>query len=142
MITCLEDQLRRDEGCRGSAYQDNRGFWTIGIGTCIDARVNCGLTNDEIELLFNNRVALAKSSLESQFPWVAALDPVRLGVLENLTFQMGVHGVAEFKQMLAALQQGDFAAAAVALLDSALAKTQAPSRAQRLALCLTSGQWQ
>jgi lysozyme len=73
---------------------------------------------------------------------VAALDPVRLGVLENLTFEMGVHGVAEFKQMLTALQQGDFAAAAAALLDSALAKTQAPSRAQRLALLLTSGQWQ
>jgi GH24 family phage-related lysozyme (muramidase) len=61
--TSLQETLRRDEGCRSSAYQDSRGFWTIGIGICIDARANCGLTDEEIQFLFNNRVTQAKTSL-------------------------------------------------------------------------------
>ena len=138
----LEEQLLRDEGCRMTAYQDSRGFWTIGIGTCIDSRANCGLSSDEIELLFNNRVTQARTSLEFEFPWVAALDQVRLEALENMTFQMGVHGLAEFHDMLRALQQGDFSGAAVAMLDSAWAKVQSPDRAKRLAKQILSGERQ
>ena len=140
--TSLEEQLRRDEGCRSSAYQDSRGFWTIGIGTCIDAKANCGLTDEEIEMLFNNRITQAKTSLEFEFPWVAALDQVRLEALENMTFQMGVHGVGEFKEMFRALQQSDFSGAAVAMLDSAWAKVQTPDRAKRLAKQILSGERQ
>ena len=47
MITNLKDQLIRDEGCKGSYYADGRGFATVGIGTCIDSRAGCALTNEE-----------------------------------------------------------------------------------------------
>jgi lysozyme len=142
MIASLKDQLIRDEGSKRSAYQDSRGFWTIGIGTCIDERANCGLTSDEILLLFNNRVAIAKDTLVANFPWIAALDPVRIGALENMTFQMGAGGVAEFRYMLAALQKGDYPSAAGAMLDSSWAKVQSPARATRLSLQIQSGIWQ
>jgi len=141
MITSVEDSLRRDEGSKSSAYQDSRGYWTIGIGTCIDARANCGLTDAEIELLFQNRLALAKARLAEQFPWTTALDEVRLGVLENMVYQMGVAGLAEFRTMLTCLQQGNYVSASRAGLDSLWAKTQSPDRAARLMQTLETGIW-
>lgn len=141
VIASLKDQLTRDEGCKGSAYPDSRGFWTIGIGTCIDARAGCALTTDEILYLFNNRLALAQSMLQQQFPWTPALDPVRLGALENLTFNMGVRGIAGFPKFLAAMQQGDWPTAKAELLDS-LADHQEPDRIARLAEQILTGIWQ
>ena len=35
----IREQLHRDEGFIDHAYQDQLGYWTIGIGTCIDRRV-------------------------------------------------------------------------------------------------------
>ncbi len=142
MITCLADQLKRDEGCKSSAYQDGLGFWTIGIGTCIDARKGCGLTDPEILLLFNNRVALAESALAEQFPWTQALDDVRRGALLNMVYEMGIHGLSQFRDFLGKLQAANYPDAASAMLDSTWARSQSPARAERLAAQITSGQWQ
>jgi len=141
MISNLKDQLVRDEGCKGSYYADGRGFATVGIGTCIDARAGCFLTNDEILYLFNNRVAIAKASLEAEFPWTAALDEVRLGALENLTFNLGIRGLGKFPKFIAAAQQGYWTLAKAELLDS-LADHEEPERIGRLALQLETGVWQ
>jgi lysozyme len=141
MITNLRDSLTRDEGCKASAYPDSRGFWTIGIGTCIDARAGCSLTNDEILYLFNNRVLIAQAELAAKFPWTAALDPVRLGAMENLTFNMGVGGIAKFPKFLAAMQAGDWPTAKAELLNS-LADHQEPDRIARLATQILLGVWQ
>jgi lysozyme len=141
MISNLSDQLIRDEGCKGSVYADGRGFWTIGIGTCIDARAGCGLTNDEILYLFNNRRVIATTSLETEFPWTAALDDARLGALQNLTFNMGIRGLGKFPKFLAAMQQGNWTLAKAELLDS-LADHEEPERIGRLALQIETGLWQ
>jgi lysozyme len=141
VITNLRDSLTRDEGCKGSVYPDSRGFWTVGIGTCVDARQNCALTTDEILLLFNNRVTLAQEALGKEFPWTAALDPVRLGALENLTFNMGVRKLAEFPKFLAAVQAGDWPTAKAELLNS-LADHEEPERIARLATQILTGVWQ
>jgi len=137
----LTDQLVRDEGCKSYAYQDSLGYWTIGIGTCIDRRVGCGLTNDEILLLFKNRVALAKAALAQEFPWTTALDEVRLGALENLTFAMGVKRLAAFQKFLGAMRIGDWCVAHDELINSLYAKEE-PERAARLALQIQKGEWQ
>jgi GH24 family phage-related lysozyme (muramidase) len=141
VIVNLADQLIRDEGCKSYAYQDSRGLWTVGIGTCIDQRAGCGLTNDEILLLFKNRLALAKAALGTAFPWTAALDDARLGAMENLTFNMGVRKLAEFHNFIAAMKQGDWATAKAELLDS-LANHQEPARIGRLAIQIETGVWQ
>ena len=142
MIACLADQLKRDEGLKASAYQDQLGFWTIGIGTCIDARKGCGLTEAEILLLFNNRLVINEAALSAQFPWTDVLDPARRGVLLNMVYQMGLHGLGEFREFLGRLQAGDYDGAAAAMLDSTWARTQAPARAERLAEQIRSGVWQ
>jgi lysozyme len=140
-VTNLPEQLARDEGKKSSAYPDSRGYWSIGIGTCIDARVGCGLTDDEIQYLFDNRVKQAEAALSSAFPWTDALDEVRRGALLNLTFNMGVRRLSGFTRFLAAAQQGDWTAAKAELLDSA-ADHQEPERISRLAEQLVSGTWQ
>lgn len=149
----IYSQLVRDEGKKASAYDDAdgasisvgttvKGFVTIAVGVCIDARNGSGLTESEIELLTKNRIAAAESELSQAFPWTDALDEVRRMVLVNMVYQMYIVGLGKFRVMLAALQQGDFTSAAAAMLDSEWARVQSPARAKRLSLQLNTGQWQ
>ena len=140
--TNLEDQLLRDEGKKSSAYQDGLGYWTIGVGTCIDAKKGCGLTDEEIMFLLRNRLSENEAALSRQFPWTDALDDVRRGALLNMVYQMGLHGLGEFHNFLAALQQGDYNKAAEEMLDSTWAKSQSPARAKRLSIQIQTGVWQ
>lgn len=138
----IESQLRLDEGSKNSVYPDSLGYWTISVGVCIDARKGCSLTDDECELLFQNRLTLVKTKLEEEFPWTSGLDLVRLGVLRNMAYQMGIRGVSGFHEMLAACQRGEFDLASSHLLDSEWARKQSPARAQRLATQMSIGIWQ
>lgn len=142
MITNLAEQLSRDEGKKSSVYQDSRGFWTIGIGICVDARAGCGLDDEEILFLFDRRRKRAEAALSREFPWTDALDDARRGALTNMVFQMGAHGLGEFRQFLAALQQKDYEAAGEHMLDSAWAREQTPARAKRLSEQIKTGVWQ
>ena len=152
-ITNLAEQLARDEGKKSSAYQDGLGYWTIGIGTCIDARKGCGLTDEEILYLFENRMRANEAELAKTFPWTAQLDEVRRGALLNMVYEMGIGGLGEFKQFLGFLQAAlaaadpetrarNFQAASAAMLDSVWARQQSPARARRLSVQITTGVWQ
>lgn len=138
----LEEQLLRDEGKKPYAYQDNLGFWTVGVGTCIDQRKGCGLTDDEIMFLLRNRLPSNEKALSGAFPWTDSLDEARRGALLNMVYQMGVHGLGAFHDMLAKLQAGDFAGAAAAGRDSVWWRVQSPSRAERLMRQIELGEWQ
>jgi len=135
------DELVRDEGFQSSAYQDPLGYWTIGSGICIDIRKGCGITADENSLLLTNRLKHVQSQLSEQFPWTDALDPIRLAVLWNMSYNMGVGGLSEFKNFLAAVQGGNWTEARDQMLDSVWAE-QVGARAQRLALQIETGEWQ
>ena len=137
----LEDQLRRDEGERLSAYQDHLGFWTIGIGRLIDSRRGGGISTDESTMLLRNDIARIRVELLQRLPWFVHLDPVRQGVLMNMTFQLGINGVMAFQDTLAKVQASDYAAAADRMLQSKWA-TQTPERANRLAIQMREGTWQ
>ena len=54
-------------------------------------------------------------------------------VLVNMAFQMGQRGLSNFKNMKAAIEEQDFAKAAVEMMDSRWA-SQTPERAERLKL--------
>jgi lysozyme len=138
VITCIADQLRRDEGTRLRLYQDTVGKWTIGVGRNLS---DVGISQDESDLMLANDIKAAIASLESAFPWITVLDDVRLGAVLNMTFNMGIGGVAEFKDFLGKLQSGDYAGAAQAMLHSEWA-TQVGARAQRLSIQIEGGQWQ
>jgi lysozyme len=137
----LEEQLRRDEGEKLSAYQDHLGFWTIGIGRLIDSRRGGGISTDESTMLLRNDIARIRVELLQRLPWFVHLDPVRQGVLMNMAFQMGINGVMAFQQMLGKVQTGDYAVAADKMLQSKWA-TQTPERAKRLAIQMRDGVWQ
>jgi lysozyme len=91
--------------------------------------------------LLGNDIANAEARLEQEMPWAAALDPVRHAVLLNMTFNMGIGGLMQFRKFLAALAAGDYKTASSEMLASVWAQQVGP-RAQRLALQVESGFWQ
>jgi lysozyme len=137
----LEEQLRRDEGEKLSAYQDHLGFWTIGIGRLIDSRRGGGISTDESTMLLRNDIARIRVELLQRLPWFVHLDPVRQGVLMNMAFQLGINGLMAFQDTLGKVQTGDYAVAADKMLQSKWA-TQTPERAKRLAIQMRDGVWQ
>jgi lysozyme len=137
-VTNIAEQLTRDEGCVLTVYACPTGHLTIGVGRNLEAT---GITQDEAELLLDNDIARVTREIDQALPWTRQLDDVRFGVVQNLTFNMGITGVLEFERMLAAMEAGDWEAAADELLDSEYA-TQVGDRAERLALQLRTGQWQ
>lgn len=137
----IEQSLRRDEGEKLYAYADSEGYVTIGIGVLIDRDKGGGITKEESAYLFNNRLALKKAELVEKAPWVAKLDEVRFGVLLNMSYQMGVNGVLNFKKTMQYVKDGKYQAAASEMLNSTWAK-QTPERAVRLSDQMATGEWQ
>lgn len=132
------DQLRRDEGLILHPYRDSVGKITIGIGRNLD---DVGISEKEADFLLANDVNSATVALEANFPWTMGLDDARKGALVNMTFNMGIRGLSEFRDFLAKMQAGDFRAAAGAMLDSLWARQVGP-RATRLSIQIESGAWQ
>jgi lysozyme len=149
MITCLSDQLRRDEDNRQYAYDDESGKTllkgmtlvgnlTAGIGRNLSAK---GLSQKERDFLLANDIADATVALESNFPWTMDLDDVRKGALLNITFNEGIAHLAGFHIAMGKLQSKDYTGAAAAFLDSLWAR-EVGARAQRLVIQIQSGFWQ
>lgn len=142
----LEDlvcrDLYRDEGSRATVYQDGLGYWTIGVGRCVDPRKpGCGLRPDEIAYLLKNDIGETITQLSQGLVWFPALDDSRKGVLANMAFELGFHGLLGFHRMLTAIADKDYGVAASEMRQSLWYK-QTPKRAERLAKQMESGQWQ
>jgi lysozyme len=135
----LKAELIRDEGVVPHAYQDHLGYWTIGVGRLVDKRKGGGLSDEEIAVLLDNDIRRKSSDLDGAVPWWRDLDPVRQRVLVNLCFQLGISGLLGFKNTLAALQRGDYKAAADGLRASKLYQ-QTPARTERRARMIETGQ--
>lgn len=132
------DQLKRDEGYNPKPYRDSLGKLTIGYGTLIED----GLDQEECEWLLQHRYQIrAKNPVAQYIPWSNSLDDARLGVLENMAYNLGIFGLLSFKNMLSMIQSGDYKGASVHLLDSKYAM-QVGARAHRLAVQLETGVWQ
>lgn len=137
----LIKQLRRDEGEILHAYEDHLGFLTIGVGRLIDKRRGGGISEEESAYLLNNDITRVTQGLRRRLAWFDELDPARKGVLLNMAFQMGVEGLLGFTNTLKLVEQGNYAAAAKAMMESKWA-TQTPARALRLAKQMETGEWQ
>jgi len=144
----LQADLTRDEGVRFRAYQDTKGIWTIGIGHNIQADPTLmpqlaqlkdpGIDQARVDQLFAADLANAERQLTANLPWWTQLDDIRQDVLVNMTFNMGMTTLLQFKNTLASMQAGDYDAAANGMLASAWA-TQVGARAQRLAAQMRTG---
>ena len=69
---------------------------------------------------------------------VRDLDPVRQRVMLNMTFNMGVGWIDDFKNTVETIRRGDYASAASGMLKSKWHK-DVGDRAQRLAAMMRTG---
>lgn len=132
MITEL---IKRHEGLKLKPYKDSRGYLTIGYGRCLDTK---GISEDEAEILLKNDIGECRYNLEHNLSFFAALNDVRQGVLMDMCFNLGIAGLLKFKNMLAAIERGEYDRAAAEMLDSTWAD-QVHDRAKELASLMKYG---
>ena len=124
----LQEDLILDEGSRLKPYRCSMGKLTIGIGRNLD---DVGISKAETLALLAADIARAEQGLDDYHSWWRSLPEPAARALVNMAFQLGLGGLAKFRQTLALLKAGDYANAADAALDSLWAK-QTPERAQRI----------
>lgn len=153
MISNIRDQLARDEGRRLQPYQDDEGWWTIGIGHNLGTKdwnelpphFQDGITDEECDTLFNADLAHACHLLDVYVPWWDQLDGqtgARSGVLINMAFNMGPAKLATFHTFLRLMKARDWNGAADDLRNHTLVYKQLPVRYERLARQIETGEWQ
>lgn len=135
----LRQLLILDEGRVKHAYTDSLGYWTIGVGHCIDKRMGCGLPEPFIDQLLDHDIAEATEIARKYAPWLDTLNEVRQAVLVSAAFVLG-HKLAKFDGTLQAIKDERFADAAERLRNTLWAR-QAPNRVRRLAHMMETGEW-
>lgn len=122
-MSLIED-IKQEEGFKGTVYKCTEGFDTIGYGTRLP------LSKEESELILEYRLKIIKSQLTGYLYNLDIKQEAR-DILFNMAYQLGVGGVLNFKKMIKALEKQDYKTAAKEGLDSLWAK-QTPNRAKRL----------
>lgn len=141
-------QLERHEGVNLTSYRCPAGKVTIGVGHNLEARpvpgipceVGHTITADQARRLLTRDLMDCDRSLNDALPWVSSLDDARYGVLLNMAYNLGVHGLCGFRRMLAAVRGGRYDDAAAEMLDSVWAR-QVKRRARELAQQMRTGEW-
>jgi GH24 family phage-related lysozyme (muramidase) len=132
----MRAELSRDEGRKPRIYKDAVGKITGGVGRNLSDRE---FSDDEIDLMLDNDIALSEAELDKVAPWWRHMSGVRQRVLLNMHFNMGWPRLSQFKNTLAAMQSGDYAKAADGMLASVLAQ-QVGQRSVRLAKMMRTGE--
>ena len=118
-IDDLKQQLIRHEGLELLPYKCTAGKLTIGVGRNIEDR---GISYDEAMFMLENDLMLYTAELEKSFPVVKDLNDVRVLTLLNMAFNLGITKLRQFKMMWAAIEDNDFEAASVEMLNSKWAR--------------------
>lgn len=109
----LKRSLIKHEGYEKFIYTDTKGKLTGGIGYNFTDR---GLSDDWINKQFQEDADYFYNQL-MQYQWFQRLNSDRKIVLIDMAF-MGLKKFLEFKKMIAALQNDDYASAAKEMLNS------------------------
>jgi lysozyme len=131
----FEMMLIRHEGMELKPYKDTVGKLTIGVGRNLDDR---GISEEEAMYLLRNDIEIHARELADRFPVVRDLSGARYYVLVNMCFNIGIHRLAGFQRMWAAIDRHDYASASLEMLDSKWAK-QVGKRAEELAEIMRVG---
>lgn len=130
----IEAMLLRHEGLRTRPYLDTKGKLTIGVGRNLD---DMGITEDEAMYLLRNDIELHRREL-GRFPWFAGLNDTRQAVLIDMHFNLGATRFNTFRQMIEALERGDYISAAGEMRNSRWA-AQVGNRAEELSTMMMRG---
>jgi lysozyme len=134
-IQKLKDQLTIDENRKKKPYTDTVGKISIGVGRNL---TDNGLSDSEIDMLLSNDIDDVISQLNVSLPWWTQMTDARQRVIANMTFNMGMDKVLEFKNTLAFMRTGQYDKAADGMLQSLWAR-QVGDRAKRLADMMRAG---
>lgn len=115
MIEQLRDLLTKHEGLRLKPYKDTVGKLTIGVGRNLE---DVGISKEEALFLLENDIARVVAQCRQSFLWFDFLSPERQAAIANMVFNLGLRGFMGFKNMIAAIEKGDFDMAAIEMLDS------------------------
>lgn len=138
--------LTRDEGMRLFVYDDATGkpirpgstvigHPTVGIGRALDTH---GITASEAAFLLGDDIPKCDAQLTAALPWYPDLDSVRRRVLLEMAFNLGVTGLLQFRQMLAAVETQDWTRAKANMVASHWF-LQVGARGARLANMMLNG---
>lgn len=139
-VNSISTLLRSDEGNNLFAYRDTLGYWTIGVGRCVEKHIGTGLRQSEVDLMLKNDIEELETRLPKAFPFYVELSDVRKAVLMSVAFNTGFSGLMGFHHMLDALTEGNWKRAHDELLDSRAAIINKP-RYERLALMMLTNEW-
>jgi lysozyme len=117
----LIESIKKNEGFKGMPYNDSRGYPTIGFGTLLP------LNEEEAELLLQYRLSNIEDEIKEKVPYFDILPPVVKEVLFEMGYQLGVPKMMKFKQMFAAIKDGDWEGMIREMKDSRWYK-QTPNR--------------
>ena len=128
----LTERVKKHEGFMERPYFDSIGVGTIGYGFTY-------LKKEECDKILDNRLKEATGLVEGYLSNEGiSLDDFRIGILVEMTFQLGFKGVLCFKKMWRAIREMDYETAAKEMKDSRWFK-QTPVRAGELALKMERG---
>lgn len=140
--------LNYEEGYREKPYIDTEGYPTVACGIKIGTK-GAALSNytftvprDVGDVWLESFVNKTIGNMNSNPSIVAALkacNEARRDILISMAYQMGVNGLAGFKNTLAMVAAGNYTGAANGMLSSAWAK-QTPNRAKRHAEVMRTGE--
>ena len=155
--SALIDQLILHEGMVLKVYQDHLGIDTIGVGRNLEDRgitdgelafmnmlraeiYEQGITEAHARFLLSNDIDIVEEELRNAHECIERLDDVRIRILLDMAFNMGVPRLCKFKNMWAGIHDGDYIRASAEMLDSRWA-TQVGQRATRLSEAMRTGEW-
>lgn len=125
----LMNELIRDEGMRLRPYHCTAGALTIGMGRNLDAN---GISEDEAELMARNDIDRFSDEVFTAIPFLRDHPDDIQRAIVNMAFNMGTRGLLNFRNMLSAIDRGDYDLAATEALNSRWAR-QVGRRASRIA---------
>lgn len=157
----IEKMMRGDEGVMTKWYSDHLGYPTIGIGhllsmektkdmTKINAWIsrdvgrtvtNGTITLDEVSMVFRRDLKKHLNAMKIHpviGPIYEKLNASRKMALTNMCLQMGVGGVAKFKNTLKCMDRGDWVNAYRNMKESLWA-SQTKGRASRVSKVILTG---
>jgi len=148
----LRDQLRRDEGVRYVAYQDQFGFWTTSVGHKIllpqeEWMLTAVLTDEQVNEILDKDIAIAQAGC-MRWDWFPEMDDARQGSIINMVFNLGLANFFQFHNTIACIADRNYEGARRNALQSDWAKqlfydpaNPLASRPGRVTQQLVSGVW-
>ncbi|EAM8407014.1 lysozyme [Salmonella enterica] len=139
--------LNYEEGYKERPYIDTEGYPTVACGVKIGPK-GASLSNyiftvprEVGDVWLESFVASTIKKMNENPLIISAMkacNQERKDILISMAYQMGVHGLAGFKNTLAMVSSGNFSGAASGMLSSKWAK-QTPNRANRHAEVMRAG---